>query len=390
MMMIASTTNLVCAYGILRLIRGHRGEPTRREQVLHSLFVLCAGIGSTNIFLVARSFTFHEAIMWAGTFGLLFTWVILKYLARPRVTLLVVAGLFAFLSFSSRPTVGAGTLLGLGVIFGALLCSVARPAKAAVRWFFEWVAPAHPLRHAMIAAAVVFISMGVYLGVNYGKFRTFNGVPLQYYYYYKLMPVRMQITGGKQIHLENIPTAAATYFGLRGVQLSSSFPWFDRARRATFIGSPAIDMVDGFSTFPVSMPALTLLAAIGGFALLKGRTEMHRRLRLPGVALLIGGSIVLATVALCERYLHDLYPALVVLGAVGVARLGTAKATTWKIAGLATLTVISVVLNCSFALNHQRLTAGAPLAKVAEFKRWQHAIDTVLSGRSVSPSAEPD
>lgn len=378
MMTIASTINLVCAYGILRLLRGDRGDPTRRERVLHSLFILCAGIGSTNVFLVARSFTFHEAIMWAGTFALLFTWVLLKYLARPNCWTLALAGLLAFMSFSSRPTVGAGTLLALGVLLLILGWCALRPRNAA-RSFFGLNMPDRPWRQALIAAAFIVLTVGVYAGVNYAKFRSFNGVPLQYYYYYKLMPVRMQITGGKQIHLANIPTAVATYFGFRGVHLVSGFPWFDRSRDATFMGTPAIDMVDGFSTFPVSMPALTLLAALGAWAALRGRDELSRRLRLPAAALIIGGSIVLATVALCERYLHDFYPALIVLGAVGVGQLAAARHFAWKVTALTTLAAVSVALNCSFALFHQRLSAGAPPEKVAEFRQWQRTVDGYLS-----------
>src|SRR5438309_1739798 len=71
MMMAAATINLICAYQILRTVRGQQ-RVTARTKLLHSLFIICAGIGSTNVFLVARSFTYHEAIMWAGTFALLF------------------------------------------------------------------------------------------------------------------------------------------------------------------------------------------------------------------------------------------------------------------------------------------------------------------------------
>jgi hypothetical protein len=375
MMMIAAATNLFCAYHIVRAIRGHRVVTTWREKLLDLMFILCAGIGSTNVFLVARSFTFHEAIMWAGTFALLFTCVTLKYLARPRRRLLALAGCCAFMSFLSRPTVGAGALLGLGVLLVALLWSAAR-GPALARRLLSFNAPERPLPHAAIVAATAIITLGVYFGVNYGKFGSFNGVPLQHYYYYKLIPVRMQITGGKQIHPENVPTALASYFGLRGFAFEKTFPWFERTRRPTIIGKPALDMVDGFSSFPVSMPALTLLAAFGAWTILRGRDERTRRLRLPAAVLLVGGGIVLATVALCERYLHDFYPALVLLAAAGLWALQkSGKHTAWKIAALATLTTVSIVLNCSFALTHQRLGADTPAEKVAEFRHWQSIAD---------------
>ena len=377
MMMIASTTNVLCAYGILRLLRGDRGDPSTEEKWLHSLFVLCAGIGSTNIFLVARSFTFHEALMWAGTFALLFTWLLLKYLARPSRATLALMGLFAFLSFSSRPTVGAGTLLALGVLLIVLLWGIARKASTAKpRWGFDW--PANPLHHALITAAILGVSVGVYFGVIYGKFRSFNGVPLQYYYYYKLMPQRMQLAGGKQIHLENIPTSVVNYFFSRGFEIWSSFPWFERTRRAIFVGHPAMDMIDGFSSFPTSMPALTLLAAIGVYAVFRGQSDATRRLRLPAIALTLGGAIVLTTVALCERYLHDFYPALLVLGAAGVCQIATGRSARRMTVLLAILTAFSVAVNCAFAINHQRLTTGAPPEKIAEFRHWQESIDALI------------
>ena len=142
-------------------------------------------------------------------------------------------------------------------------------------------------------------------------------------------------------------------------------------------------MVDGFSSVPVSMPCLTLLALLGAWIVARGRDDVARRLRLPAAVLLIGGSIVLANVALSERYLHDFYPAIIVLAAVGLCRLETVRSGFgWKMGGLVTLTAISIMLNCSFALLHQRLTTGAPPEKVTEFRQWQSRIDGYFHPRS--------
>src|SRR2546421_6190663 len=116
MMLIACSLNLICAYRILTLIRREQVANPRGHRLLHSLFILCAGLGSTNVFLVGRSFTYHEAIMWGGTFALLFTWALLKYLARPTWGWLTLAGFFAFMSFHSRATVGSGALLAMGAV----------------------------------------------------------------------------------------------------------------------------------------------------------------------------------------------------------------------------------------------------------------------------------
>lgn len=380
MMMIACTINLICAYQILRLIRISRRVNTPTQRVLHSLFILCAGIGSTNVFLVGRSFAYHEAIMWGSAFALLFTWTILKYLARPSCPLLTLAGFFAFMSFHCRPTAGAGALLGM-CLLSAILIWRAMTRSQAAQSLLAFRTVAKPSRHALVAALVVFVTLGTYFGVNYAKFRTFNGVPLQYYAFYKLIPIRMKITGGKQLHLENIPTALATYFGLHGVSLHPQFPWFFLCRRAALVGSPAIDMVDGFSSFPVSMPALTLLAVAACLPLVRGSSEMIRRGRLPALTLLIGGAIMLTTVGITERYLHDLYPALIIGAAIGVSRIESERHARSRTIVIAVLSVISVALNCSFSLVHQRTTTGAPLAKQAEFKHLQESAERLFHSR---------
>jgi len=377
MMMIASTINLICAYWIMRVVRRDRVTDLRSQWVLHSLFILCAAIGSTNVFLVARSFTYHEAIMWSGTFALLFTLTILKYLARPRGSLLALAGFFAFMSLHSRATAGVGTLLAMCAVSGVLICrAFGRPDAG--RLTLGLGSDAKPLPHALIAGAAAIIILASYLGVNYGKFRTFDGVPLKYYDFYVRNPPYLQQTGGRQIHLENIPTTVATYFGMRGLWLNPLFPWVFPSREAVFIGSPTIMVVEGFSTFLVSMPTLSVLALLGCVPLLRGSSETVRRLRLPSVALLLGGGIMLATVAITERYLHDLYPVLVIVGAVGLERIERERHQAGMTIFVAALSVISIALNCSFAIENQRLDAwamgGVPPAKRAEFKKLQGSI----------------
>lgn len=377
MMMIACTINLICAYRILRTVLGDRGVHSSTQRTLHSLFILCAGIGSTNVFLVARSFTFHEAIMWGSTFALLFTCSILKYFAEPRPGLLAWASIFAFMSIHSRPTAGTGALLGLGVVATILLCRVfVRPEAGWSTLAFS--RQARPWPHALIALAAAIAIGGSYLGVNYAKFRTFDGVPLKYYDCYAQNSGSLQQTGGRQIHLENIPTTVATYFGVRGLWLDARFPWVFPSRDPTFIGSPALVLVEGFSTFPVSMPALMLLALSSCLPFIRGPSETVRRLRLPAIVLVLGGGVMLATVALTERYLHDFYPALIICAAVGVWRIEQERYFRSATIFIAALCLISIALNCAFALENQRLDAwgvgGVPPVKRAEFKQLQRSI----------------
>ena len=377
MMLIGCTINLVCAYCILRMVPGDQAGNSRARQVLESLFILCAGIGSTNVFLVARSFTFHEAIMWGSAFAMLFTLMFLKYLARPRLRFLVATALFAFMSLHSRATTGAGALLALCILTTALIWRLVRkaePGKSPIG--LDHVA--RPFTHTIVAGAAVIIIVVSYFGVNYAKFRTFDAVPLKYYDFYVRNPRALEMTRGRQIHIENIPTTVASYFGFDGMWLDPRFPWLFPSREATFIGSPTIMVVEGFSTFPVSLPALSLLALLGFLPLISGSSEAVRRLRVPAAALFLGGGIVFATVAITERYLHDLYPALIACAAVGVMRIARERYVVRATVLVAVLTGVSIVFNCSFALENQRLDAwsmgGVPPSRRAEFKELQKSI----------------
>jgi hypothetical protein len=377
MILIAATISLICAYRVMRMIRLDAVANTRVQRVLDSLFILSAGVGSTTVFLVGRSYTYHEALMWSGAFALLFTCTILRYFSQPRGGLLAVAGAFAFMSFHSRPTVGAGALLAVIALAAILIWRAIGKPKAA-QSFLALGPVAAPVRHALIATIIVAITLSTYFGTNYAKFRTFDAVPLRYYDFYAEFPKRLKATEGKQIHVKNIPTGLATYFGVHGVRLKNKFPWFYMEEEATFIGSPANDLIEEFSTVPISMPALTLLALIGSTALALGSNQILRHARLPAVTLFMGGGMMLATVCITERYLHDLYPALVIAAAAGVARIEFSRRDAMLTGLLAILSVISVALNCSFSLVNQRENLGAPPAKVADYEHLQKSINRVL------------
>jgi len=335
------------------------------QKILLSLFVLCAGIGSTNIFIASRSYTYHEAIMWGGTFALLFTDCLLSYLATPKLRLLAMAGLFAFLSFHSRPTTGTGALLALCVLITVLAF---RPKRGSIIGMAPVV---RPVPHVLLACFAVLMTVGVYFGVNYGRFRAFDGVPVRFYAQYLAHPERMAATGGRQFHLENAPTALASYFGFGGLRFSSQFPWAFMVQRPIVLGSPNIDVVEPYSSAPLSMPAIVFLALGGAWPIVTGRSIVLRRFRLPVIALLLGGSIVLFTVGMTQRYLHDFYPFLIVAGAAGVCRLA-ASPLHWRMAGLLTvLAAISIYLNCTFALEFKRNRLGISESHLQELVRMR-------------------
>jgi hypothetical protein len=376
MILVAATISLICGYVLLRVFRGSSRELTRAERVLHSIFVVTAGIGSTIVFLVGRSYTYHEALAWSGAFALLFAWAVARYFQDSRTKFLLLAAAFSFMSFHSRATTGAGTLFAIAIV-AAILTVRACWTPDFAGTIFGFVKVAKAGRHAVIAATAVAVTVAVYFGVNYAKFKTFDPLPLRYYDFYHEFPVRMRITAGKQIHLRNVPTAIATYFGTHGFRIKGAFPWFYLEEEQTVIGWPRNDVIEPFSTVPVSMPALSLLAVIGIAALSSGANETLKRARLPAATLFVGGAIVLATVGITERYLHDFYPALIICAAAGVTRLGSSPHIRGINALAAGLAAVSIVLNCSFSLINQREGVGAPDTKFLEYQQLQERVDSL-------------
>ncbi|HKP02514.1 MAG TPA: hypothetical protein VJU77_04045 [Chthoniobacterales bacterium] len=353
MMLAAAMISLICAYALLRMFHGSERQPTPGERVLHSIFIVSAGVGSTVVFLIGRSYTFHEALMWSGAFALLFAWALARYFQRPQTKFLLLAAAFSFMSFHSRATTGAGAVLAMAIVAAVLAVRASgKPAFAAAMFGLGKVERSG--RQAAIALAAVAITAAIYFGVGYAKFKTFEPMPMRYYDFYNQFPIRMRITQGKQLHLRNVPSAIATYFGVHGFRIKDDFPWLYPEEEQTVIGWPRNDVIEPFSTVPVSMPALSLLAVIGIAALGSGSNESLKRARLPAVALFAGGSLVLATVGVTGRYLHDFYPALIMCAAAGVARLGSSPRLRSINALAAVLAAVSIVLNCSFSFIHQR------------------------------------
>ncbi|HWE03717.1 MAG TPA: hypothetical protein VG326_15030 [Tepidisphaeraceae bacterium] len=394
MMLIAAAINLVCAYRLVLYLKPSHRIETDTEKILTCLFVLCAGIGSTTVFLVSRTYVYHEAIMWGATFALLFTDRLLAYLAAPSLSVLATVGACAFLSFHARATAGAGTLLAMCMLTLVLIVRASRnqpsnPPSHSPGGVLGLNTVRRPGVHAMLAAGIVIITIGGYFAINYAKFETFQGVPVRLYRMYTTNPRRMKITGGRQFHVENIPTGLASYFCGNALSFGPEFPWVYMVERARVLGSPALDVVEPYSGIPVSMPALFLLALAGIQPLLKGTTPQTRRLRLPAITLLLGGGVVLATVGITERYLHDFYPWLVVLASAGAARLTVRGHERAKTALLVWLTAVSVALNCAFALYFQReYVWGEPQAKREELVDARRAINHILHRPPPPPVTE--
>jgi hypothetical protein len=352
-------TSLLFAYRLLRAVRAATISSSGtgiREKVVDNLFLIAAGCGSTLMFLASHSFVYHEAILWGSAFALASAFWQFRFLCGGELRSLAWAGVTAFLAFHSRPTAGLGAVLGLIGI--ALLPLVRRVLGAKVASLVPRLTDLRlNSRHALVAVGFAALTVGSYLAQNYAKFHTLEPIPIQYYTMYQRDPARLRLTGGQLTRLTNLPTDAFAYFGRPGVWFGRGFPWLHLPPKAPVFHGAVIDNNDWCSSVPGSMPALFLLACTGVAILIAGRSTAVRAMRLPAICLAAGTLSVLTSVWLCERYLHDFYPALVVCAALGVDRLSRLPSRTLFRMAFLTIGLLSlygVAANTAFAMEYQR------------------------------------
>ncbi len=396
-MFLACAVNLFVSYRLIRRVRylvGLRHPPAVPERLLVAVFLLLVGLGTTNLFLSSCAFVYHEAIMLGATFGLLFLNSFLGYLLNYRWQHLLGACAWACCCFATRASVGVGPLAVLSVLaVSGLAWAFHRGLTAVV---LDWLALKDlALRrrysgHACLAALAVAVAVGTYFGVNYAKFGTLDGMPLEEYVAYRhfnLMYLYDNIQG-KPFHLCNLRAGLYNYFWPDKVRWAASFPWVYLTTEVTAFPEAKFGIEDSWASLSVSSGALLILSGLGFGAVLLARSRDRKRcLRLPLFGALAGGAPILFMTGYVERYLHDWYPFLVLAGCVGFCKLlpvagHSLRWLAW--ACLIPLILFSVYVHWAFALDYQRNTLlnrwtyhnNWTAAKAEEFPQWRQAIDS--------------
>jgi hypothetical protein len=383
--LLACLASLVITYRIvLQFLTQPRGyNLARSDRLLIGVFLTSAGVGSTLVFLTSRAIVYHEAAAWGSTLALGSAGELFVYLADGRRRNLAAAGALAFLGVFARPTAAAGALLALAVVALLLLGKAAASTQRPSAWR-RWIdlmpstlstsTPARLRSDGLMMLAMVTITVACYLATNYAKFRTFDGVPVKYYVEYIKSPRRMALTGGHQIHPENFRTCFTAYFLRKGLQVRREFPWLFMPEGFHLFPEARIDYVEQSSTVPMSMPWLLAAAIAGGALIVWPPHPIFRAARLPVLGLAAGGCVVLVTVGITERYMHDMYPALLFAGAAGLSGLLGTRGKVRFIGGaaLAAMGLFAICANVAFTLEYQReLVWGVPAEKREEFHRWR-------------------
>jgi len=381
---------------------------------LRAALVLAAGIGSTQIFVCAESKVYQESIEWASSLSLASAVCLLSYLMTRRVSWLTATCATALLSFFARVSSGAGPIFGLLVLDLALLLPYGRVKSWLGTEGFTRRGRAIAMLSATIAMTVVLWS-----GLNYAKFGSFfASQPVQ------LNPQfdeqRLRNIKGDLASLTNLPLTLSTYLSPANFEFTDGFPWV----KTTIVPSDALrarfpaahfDYCEWFGSLPDSMPAL-FFGGLGGAILCLGAAGKRlRELRAPLLAGAAGCGLVFMWGAIAYRYLHDVFPFLVIGTAIALTWIATHEDFRWRqglTAAFLAATAWSMWANFAFGLEHQRVntwpilpekriafldltnSTGGPTTLLPYLMRWRGYVSAarVVSQQNLTaaPAGRPD
>jgi hypothetical protein len=285
---------------------------------LRPVFILAAGIGSTEFFINSESKVYQESIQWGTTLAVVSAVCLLRYLIAREPRWLAAACATAFLSFFARVSSGAGPIFALAVLDAALLL----PSSKLREWCGVAELP-HPRRAIAWLSATILLTAALWAGLNYWKFGVvFTSQPLALNQGYDA--ARLRNIKGELASLHNLPLTVSTYLAPANVAFTPQFPWIypihiQRDVLAARFPSAHLDVCEWFVSLPAGMPAL-LFAALAGTIVVFVAAKW-RLLRLPLLGAMAGCGLVFVWGLITYRYLHDLFPWFAIGTAAALAAL---------------------------------------------------------------------
>ena len=376
------------SWRIRGLVRGN-APVSRLELWAVGGYVFLIATASVMLFLTSRAFVYHETELWGAALALAAYDAILGVLLEPSRRWIILAGLWGTAAFLTRATVGAGPLVALGIILAAVVLRrlAGRHLGAPARWL---AAPDRLGSSSLIwwLAAAIAVPVVLYAYVNYSRFGSFFGLPLDEQVYSQFNPARRRAladNGGSLFGLKFLPTQLLQIVRPDALRFDSLFPWITFPGPATVVGGVTFDTRDWASSIPATMPALTVLGATGVVVLL--RRACAAAVRAPLIGAAIGGVATLTIAFVANRYMSDLLPAIVLASLVGLhALLGAAlrvpRATWTRIVAVAllVLAVISLWVNFALAFSYQRALYPQDASERAGFIGFQQDVDELIPG----------
>ncbi|HEX5657899.1 MAG TPA: hypothetical protein VFX59_11925 [Polyangiales bacterium] len=348
MMSVFSFLTLLGAYVLLqqarRAVRGDRvitlGGASR---YVDAAFVLCVALGTTLTFMMELSLLYHEATLTGAALAVWAFIAVVAYLERGKNVSLFAAVALALLSFQARSSVGGGPMLAVGLLIAAMVWRALRNAWAKRATSDEHVErlgaelglptiPAHQLRRQAITAALVFgLLSSAVLYKNVVTYGSLTGLPsLALHVQFMNNPKRLAITEGKFFQPGNLRTMAYNLLNPAAIRFSHKYPFLFPQHISDVKRFPEskLDWIEGHWSLTGGYPFWCLSAVVGTLLTLfpwLAVSERVTRFRIPLFAAFVAASTVFVSSAITQRYLHDMFPFLLLAGAIGVEGLRHAQ-----------------------------------------------------------------
>src|SRR5437899_2326495 len=305
------------AWQARNVVRG-RGPIGWRTLLAAGSFVFLTGCGSTALFLGSQVIVHHEAVLWGIAWSVAALSFVVAHLLYGRTSSLVWASVTATLAMMSRPSVGLGPVVALGLLIAVRLFrrvadwrnrgrADARSTQAGLtRWLGASAEAARgSLWQVTVATAVPVAS---YMYVNYAKFGTLLRVPYDKQdVLYRVAHARraaLAATGNSLFGLDYVPTNLVQYFRPDAIGFRGLFPWVTFPGHPHIFGGVVFDNVESTVSIPIMSAALFVLAVAGVVAAIKV-TAVYR---IPLLAAALASMGVLAIADLLQRSVGDFVP----------------------------------------------------------------------------------
>ncbi len=398
----------------------------RNTAAMRGIETVCTGIvafgiaGSSLMFLSSATWVYHEALLWGAAFSIasltsLFYWLAPTHASEPEARLgtLLLAVVFAGLAVNTRSSIGLGPLAALGLTAACLMIALILDSRGGrstsqsnppereqaplVQRISGWDSKRSTTRPVWAISVILIGTLAavvLYAAVNFARFDSWFGVPLDKQVLVDFDPVRLtalEANGNTLFGLKYAPSVLLQALRPDALSFGYEFPFVGFPdQKPALIGSVIFAERDWSSSLPSSQPLLFFAGCLGVVVLLipkkLGVRSGVKVLRIPVTGAAAGGALFISFGYIAERYLTDLFPFLALVGLVGLQALAALvldegkpaqKNSVFlarKLAGPALVVALvvgslfSVWVNASLALQYGLIIA--PSANEAQRSRW--------------------
>ncbi len=316
------TVTFHLARRVARLIGATDGAPWRPT-------VLVAAVACSPVLALAGQATvYHETELWAFVLVLATFVKAIDVLIEPTRRAALLAGALAVATLLTRVSVGLGAAVAVGIV-------------ALVVWRRD-------RRVSLTMIGLAAAGVVVHVALNVAKFGTLYDLPADRQVLSLLDPNRAAWFAGNNgsfFGLRFVPTTVVHYLRPDAIAFERLVPFARFGPRAHEFGSYPLESNTPSSSLTASATLLVVIAVIGAVLTVRRRVWVVTPFVAAG---LVAAAPTIAIGFVANRYLVDLLPGLVVLGAVAVAAFHTTRRTLAVVA-VGALTAWGAWVNTSLA-----------------------------------------